>query len=156
MVPVTGALKGGRVSERGSNDPPPPPPRTQTFFLPPLGHNLLRQFFSLGSSKVEISETDFFDILTTQNDQISYVKHVFDPIHVLFTLFGRLDGGKGLGHKVLWQFSTLGSSKIEIFETGFFGFLTIHHDRISWVKHVLDPLHVFFTVLGCCRRDGGF
>ena len=41
-----------------------------------LGHNLLVQFFSLGNSKMEISQTDFFDTLAIQNDQISYVKHV--------------------------------------------------------------------------------
>ena len=53
-----------------------------------LGHNLLMQFFTLGSSKIEISQTDFFDILTIHNDQMSYVKHVLDPLHVFFTLFG--------------------------------------------------------------------
>ena len=42
------------------------------------------------------------------------------PIHVLLTLFGCLDGGKGLGHNLLMQFSTLGSSKMEIFKTDFF------------------------------------
>ena len=31
-------------------------------------HNLLMQFSGLGSSKMEISETDFFDTLTIQND----------------------------------------------------------------------------------------
>ena len=36
-----------------------------------LGHNLLMQFSSLCSSKMEISETDFFYILTIHNDQIS-------------------------------------------------------------------------------------
>ena len=36
-------------------------------------HNLLMQFSGLGSSKMEISESDFFDTLTIQNDQISYV-----------------------------------------------------------------------------------
>ena len=43
-------------------------------------HNLLMQFSSLGNSKIEISETDFFDTLTIQNDQISYVKHVLAPL----------------------------------------------------------------------------
>ena len=37
-------------------------------------HNLLMQFSGLGSSQMKISETDFFDTLTIQNDQISYVK----------------------------------------------------------------------------------
>ena len=49
---------------------------------------------------MEISETDFFDIMTIQNDQIFYVKHVLDPLHVFFTLFGCGGGGGGrdLGH----------------------------------------------------------
>ena len=63
-----------------------------------LGHNLHVPFSSFGSSKMEIYGTDFFYILTIHNDQISYVKYVIDPIHVLFTLFGCLDVGKGLGH----------------------------------------------------------
>ena len=37
----------------------------------------------------------------------------------------------------------------------FFDILTIHNDQISYVKHVLDPLHVFFTLFGCWRGDGG-
>ena len=53
-----------------------------------LGHNLLLQFSSLSSSKMEISEIDFFDTLTIQNDLISYVKHVLAPLNVFFTLFG--------------------------------------------------------------------
>ena len=42
------------------------------------------QFSSLSSLKMEISETDFFDTLTIQNDQISYVKHVLAPLYVFF------------------------------------------------------------------------
>ena len=53
------------------------------------------QFSSLGSSKMEISETDFFDMLTIQNDQLSYVKHVLAPSYVFFTLFGCWGGGGG-------------------------------------------------------------
>ena len=49
---------------------------------PPKGlvHNLLMQFFTLGSSKIEVFETCFFDIVTTQNDHPSYVKHVLGCI----------------------------------------------------------------------------
>ena len=36
------------------------------------------QFSVLGNSKMEISETDFFDILTVHNYQITYVEHVLD------------------------------------------------------------------------------
>ena len=78
-----------------------------------MGHNLLMQFFSLSSSKMEIFETDFFDTLTIQKDQISYVKHVLAPRYVFFTLFGCWGGGlpRGLGHNLLMQFSRLSSSK---------------------------------------------
>ena len=49
------------------------------------------------------------------NDQTSGVQHVLDPLlvlvldplYVVFTPFGCLDGGKGLGHNLLMQFSTL-------------------------------------------------
>ena len=52
------------------------------------------------------------------------------------------------------QFSTLGTSKMEISETDFFDILIIHNYQISNVKHVLDPLHVFFTPFGCWRGGG--
>ena len=51
-------------------------------------HNLLMQFFTPGSSKIEVFEICFFDILTTQNDHPRYVKHVLGRIYVFFTLFG--------------------------------------------------------------------
>ena len=44
-----------------------------------VGHNLLMPFSSLGSSKMEISKTNFFDILSIQNDQISHAKRVLAP-----------------------------------------------------------------------------
>ena len=50
--------------------------------------------------KMEISETDFFDTLTIQSDQISHVKHVLAPFYVIFTLFGC---GGGLGWVGLGQ-----------------------------------------------------
>ena len=57
-----------------------------------LGLNLLMQFSSFGSSKMEISETHFLDILIIQNDGIFYVKHVSAPFYVSFTLLGCLGG----------------------------------------------------------------
>ena len=42
------------------------------------------QFSHLSSSKMEISETDFFDTLTIQSDQISCVKHVLATFYVFF------------------------------------------------------------------------
>ena len=76
--PYLGVAGGGGGSTKGSR-----------------AHNLLTQFSGLGNSKIEISQTDFFDTLTIQNDQISYVKHVLDPLHVFFTLFGCGGGGGG-------------------------------------------------------------
>ena len=59
-------------------------------------HNLLMQSFTPGSSKIEVFETCFFDIVTTQNDHPSYAKHVLGRIYVFFTLFGYQVGGGGL------------------------------------------------------------
>ena len=58
-------------------------------------HNLLMQFFTLDSSKMEVFETYFFDIVTTQNDHPRYVKHVLGRIYVFFALFGYQVGGGG-------------------------------------------------------------
>ena len=53
-----------------------------------LGHNLLMQFFTVGSSKTEVFETCFYAIVTTQYDHPRYVKHVLGRIYMIFTLFG--------------------------------------------------------------------
>ena len=60
-------------------------------------HNLLMQFFTPDSSKMEVFETYFFDIVTIQNDHPSYGKHVLGRIYVFFTLFGYQVGGGGGG-----------------------------------------------------------
>ena len=60
-------------------------------------HNLLMQFFTPDSSKMEVFETYFFDIVTTQNDHPRYVKHVLGRIYVFFALFGYQVGGGGGG-----------------------------------------------------------
>ena len=90
-------------------------------------HNLLMQFFIPDRSKIQVFETCFFDIVTTQNDHPSYVKHVLGCIYVFSTLFGYWVGGggppKGLVRNLLMQFFSLGSPKIEVFETGFFGII---------------------------------
>ena len=51
-------------------------------------HNLLLQFFTLGSSKIEVFKTCFYDIVTTRYDHPRYVKHVLGCIYMFFTLFG--------------------------------------------------------------------
>ena len=53
-----------------------------------LVHNLLMQFFNPDSSKIEVFETCFFDIVTTQYDHPRYVKHVLGRIYVFFIRFG--------------------------------------------------------------------
>ena len=59
---------------------------------------------------MEVFETYFFDIVTTQNDHPSYGKHVLGHICVFFTLFGYEVGGGGGGspkgrvHNLLMQF----------------------------------------------------
>ena len=91
------------------------------------------------------------NILTIHNDQISYVKHVSDPLYVFFTLFWCLEAGRlprGLGHNLLMQFSTLYHSTMEISETYCFDLPTIHNDQIPYVNHVLHPLYMFVTYLG--------
>ena len=42
------------------------------------------QFFTPGSSKIEVSETCLFDIVITYNDHPSYVKHALGLIYVFF------------------------------------------------------------------------
>ena len=77
-----------------------------------------------------------------------------------FSLYlGVLRGGgglcSGLGHNLLVQFSIAGSSEMEISEIEFLDIRTIYNDKISYVKHVLDPLCLFFTLFGCWRGGGG-
>ena len=47
-----------------------------------LVHNLRMQFLAQRSSKIEVSDTYSFDIVTTHNDHPSYVTHVLVSIHV--------------------------------------------------------------------------
>ena len=63
---------------------------------PPKGlvHNLLMQFFTLDSSKIEVFKACFFDIGTTQYDHPSCLKHVLGRIYMFFTLFGYWIGGE--------------------------------------------------------------
>ena len=98
-------------------------------------HNLLMQFFTLDSSKMEVFKPCFFDIVTTQYAHLSYLKHILGRLWVFFTLFGYwLVGGggggggggapKGMVHNLLMQLFTLDSSKTEVFKTCFFDILT--------------------------------
>ena len=105
------------------------------------------QFFTLGSSKIQVSETYLFAIVTTQNDHPRYVKHVLGSIYVFFTLFGYWVQGEG-GLPRDWYTTCLccfspwagGRSKIEVFETYFFDIMTIQNDHPTYVKHVLGGI----------------
>ena len=59
--------------------------------------NLLMRFFTLGSSKMEVFKTCFFDIVTTRYDHLSYLKHILGRIYMFFTLFGYWVGFGGGG-----------------------------------------------------------
>ena len=77
-------------------------------------HELLVQFSALHRSKLENFCKTFFDIVTTYNDEICYVKHVLDLLCVFFTLFGCGGGGvpRGVGHTTcLFNFQALAAQK---------------------------------------------
>ena len=59
--------------------------------------NCLSSFQPSTSQKWEFFAKHFFDIVTTYNDEICYVKHVLAPFYVFFTLFGCWGGGGGGG-----------------------------------------------------------
>ena len=58
------------------------------------------QLFTLGSSKIEVFETYFFDTMITYNEHPSYVKHVLGRIYVFFTLFGYWAHGGGVSQGI--------------------------------------------------------
>ena len=78
-----------------------------------LVHNLLMQFFTLGSSKIEVFETYIFDILITQNHHPSCEKHILACIYIVFTpfrvcvaggrFFDSLRGGLAEGNRITSQ-----------------------------------------------------
>ena len=74
-----------------------------------LVHNLLMQIFNRGSSIVEVSETYFLDVVTTENDHPADVKHFLGTIYVSFISlgYGGLGWGespKGLAHNFFMHF----------------------------------------------------
>ena len=89
-----------------------------------LVHNLLMQFFGPGSSKIEVFETCFFHIATTQNDHPRYVTHILGRVYMFLTLFGYWPQGGGgapkrLVHNLLMQLFNPGSSKMEVLKLVF-------------------------------------
>ena len=92
-------------------------------------------FVTLGGSKIEVFETDFSDIVTTQYDHPRYVKPVLGCIYMIFTIFGywvRGGGGgapRGLIQNLLMQLFTVGSSKIEVVGTCAYHIVTTEYDH---------------------------
>ena len=115
----------------------------------------------MDSSKMEVFETCFYDIVTTQYDHPRYVKHFLDRTYMILPYLGITSGGggggapKGLVHNLLMQVFTLGCSKIELFETCFFDVVTTQNDHPRYVKHVLGRMYVFATLFGYQVRGGG-
>ena len=63
-----------------------------------------------------------FDIVTTHNDEICYVKHVLAPLYVFFTLVGCWRGGSqgGQGTTCLCSFPALATQKWKFPKLNFF------------------------------------
>ena len=120
-------------------------------------HNLLMQFSGLSSSKMVISETEIFPHFDHPKGSNILCKACFGPSLCVFHPIWVGGGGtkESRAHNLLMQFSGLSSSKMVISETDFFHTLTIQNDQISYVKHVLAPLHVLFTPFGCVCGGGG-
>ena len=91
-----------------------------------LVHSLLMQIFTLDSSKIEVFKTCFSDMVTTQCNHPSYLKHILGRIYMFFTPFGYWVGLGGLPRDrstaCSCSFSLLDSSKMEVFKTLFFLF----------------------------------
>ena len=114
-----------------------------------LGHNLPMHFPALGSPKKDISEAhcSIFSPFTKMRYRL---QSMFQTLLMCFSTCLVLEAAvKGLWHNLLMRFSALGFSKMKISKTIFFCILTIHNDKTSYVKHVLDPLYVLFTLFVC-------
>ena len=87
-----------------------------------LVHSLLMQFFPLDSSKMEVFKTCFFDIVTTQYDHPSYLKHILGRIYMFFTLFGYWVGGvsQGIGTQPAYAIFPSGQLQNGSFQNLFF------------------------------------
>ena len=118
------------------------------------------QFCTLGSSKVEVSETCFFDIVTTQNDHPTYLKHAVLTCVSHYLGIGSGGGGGGvpkgpvqnlLAYAVLHPWHL----KIEVSETCFFDIMTTQNDHPTYVKHVSSSIYVIFTSFGYWVQGGG-
>ena len=58
-------------------------------------------------------------------------------------------------HYLLMQFFTVSSSKIEVFGTHFFDIVATPNYHLSYAKHVLGSIYVFFYPFWVLRVGGG-
>ena len=102
-----------------------PFPPTMAYMCAWAGTQPTYAVFTLCSSNIEVSETYFFDMVTTHNDHPSYVKHVSGSICVFFYPIWVLRGGGGgapkglVVHDLLLQFFARGSSKVQVLKPVF-------------------------------------
>ena len=101
---------------------------------------------------IEFFESFFYDIMTTQYDHPRYVKHVLAHINVVYTLFIPYFGCVLLGIDSLQGGLAEGN---RIFAKHFFDIVTTYNNEMYYVKHVLAPFYVFFTLFGCGGGGGG-
>ena len=128
-------------------------------------HNLLVQLFTLDSSKIEVFELCFYDIVSTQYDHPRYVKHVLGRIYMFLTLFGyRRHGGwggvggggsQGIGTQPAFSDFRSGQLKNRSLRTLLFWYCDHQNDHPTYVKHVLGRIYVFFTLFGVGPGGGG-
>ena len=122
-------------------------------------HNLLMQFFNPDSSKMEVFETCFFDIVITLNYHPRYVKHVLGRIYVFHPIWilGPRGGGvsQGIGTQPAYVVCHPGQLKNRSFRNLFFYIVTTQNDHPSYGKHVLGRIYVFFTLFGYQVGGGG-
>ena len=131
-----------------------------------LKHNFFMQFFTLGSSKIKVSETFFWrsDIWnakkTTHHEHPSYGKHVSANIDMFFTYVEIRWGGGGLPRD--WyttcccSFSPWTAEKLKFLQIFVFDFMTTHIEHPSHAKHVLGNIYVFFYEYWVCIARGRF
>ena len=65
-----------------------------------------------------------------------------------FSVGGGVGVPKGLAHNLLMLLLTLGSSKMEVFQTYDFDIVITYNDHPRYVKHVLGHIYAFFTLFG--------
>ena len=117
---------------------------------PPNGllNTKLVQFFTPQSSKIQVSETYFDDLLVTHNDHPSYVKHVLG-IYVFFTLLGYCvrGGGGGLSQWTATQPACAAFGPVHLSKMKFPKLIFL----ISWpLKMVIQAMYSMFQAALMC------